>query len=339
MTAPPRDPEPKTWQLHPQVQALLEQARASGAPPLHLLSPQDARASYKDRARLTQPDPPPMAAIRDLVPAPEGPSVPIRLYRPACSDGDAPLPLLVFFHGGGFVIGDLDTHDVLCRQLANGAGCAVASVGYRLAPESPFPAAIEDCLAATAWLHDNAAALGLDAARIAVGGDSAGATLAAVVGIHARDAGLWGLRFQLLIYPVTDFGNLSGTRYRNGTGYALTDDMLAYFLRHYVRDKDKLDDWRVSPLLARELSGLPEAMIITAGFDPLHDEGLAYAQRLSQAGTKATHICFSRQIHGFITMGRVIYEANAAVTLCCAALREALMGPRSSPAAERAIRR
>lgn len=326
MTAPPRDPEPNTWQLHPQVQALLEQARASGAPPLHLLSPKDARASYKDRARLSQPDPPPMAAIRDLVPAPKGAPVPIRLYLPAGSDRDAPLPLLVFFHGGGFVIGDLDTHDVLCRQLANGAGCAVASVAYRLAPESPFPAAIEDCLAATAWLHDNAAALGLDAARIAVGGDSAGATLAAVVSIHARDAGLWGLRFQLLIYPVTDFGNVSGTRYRNGTGYALTDDILAYFLRHYVRDKDKLDDWRVSPLLARELSGLPKAMIITAGFDPLHDEGLAYAQRLSQAGTKATHICFSRQIHGFITMGRVIDEANAAVALCSAALRQALVG-------------
>jgi acetyl esterase len=311
--------------LHPQAKALLALIEQAGLPPTHTLSPGDARHYYRERRSYTQPAPCDVASVSELqADGPAGP-IPIRLFRPLGSEADAALPLLVYFHGGGWVIGDLDTHDTLCRELANGAGCAVASVDYRLGPEHRFPAAVDDCIAATRWLRRHARALLLDATRVAVGGDSAGGNLAAVVAIAARDAGDPPIAFQLLIYPATDMRRGAPSHTTNGQGYLLTSDTIAYFCAHYMGQASE-SDWRASPLLRDDLSGLPPALLLTAGYDPLRDEGLAYAQRLSEAGNRCTQICFERQIHGFITMGRVIDEANDAVAICALQLRAALRG-------------
>jgi acetyl esterase len=232
--------------------------------------------------------------------------------------------VLVYFHGGGWVIGDLDTHDTLCRELANGAGCAVVAVDYRMGPEHRFPAAVDDCIAATRWVREQATELGVDATRMAVGGDSAGGNLATVVAIALRDAGDLPLRLQLLIYPATDQRRGWPSHTANGQGYLLTADTMDYFHDHYIVDKTMDLDWRASPLLHPDLSKLPPALVLTAGYDPLRDEALQYSHRLTLAGNRCTHINFERQIHGFITMGRVIDEANAAVQICAAALRRAL---------------
>jgi acetyl esterase len=310
--------------LHPQARALLDFIEARGIPPTHTLSPADARAFYRDRRTATQPEAPQVAEVREL--KAEGPhgTIPVRLYRPLGSTADAALPVLVYFHGGGWVIGDLDTHDVLCRSLANGAGCAVASIDYRMGPEHRFPAAVDDVLAATRWVHREAASLGLDAGRLAVGGDSAGGNLAAVAAIAARDAGDLPIVFQLLIYPATDQRRGHPSHEANGQGYLLTRDTMAYFHDHYIDDLRHDLDWRASPLLHGDLSGLPPALVLTAGYDPLRDEGMAYAEALTAAGSRAAYVCFERQIHGFITMGKVLDEADTAIALCCAELRRAL---------------
>lgn len=310
--------------LHPQARALLDLIAERGVPPTHTLSPQEARAVYRDRRGFTQPAPPPVASVQSLqAEGPLGP-IPLRLYRPLGTMADQVLPALVYYHGGGWVIGDLDTHDTLCRELANGSGCAVVSVDYRLAPEHRFPAAVDDAIAAARWVRREAAALKLDAQRIAVGGDSAGGNLAAVVAIAARDAGEPPFAWQLLIYPATDQHRTAPSHASNGQGYLLTRDTMDYFTGHYIPDARLYADWRASPLLHPDLSRLPPALVLTAGYDPLRDEGLAYAQKLSEAGTRATHLSFERQIHGFILMGKVLAEANDAVRLCAAALRDAL---------------
>lgn len=313
--------------LHPQARALLDLMEARGVPPTHTLTPAEARKMYLERRFYTQSAPPEVAEVRDL--AAEGPhgKIPLRLYRPLGSKPGAALPALVYFHGGGWVIGDLDTHDVLCRELANGTGCAVIAVDYRLAPEHHFPCAVDDCLAATAWVSRNAASLSIDAARLAVGGDSAGGNLAAVVAQLARDGGERGvppIAFQLLIYPATDQRLGQASHQTNGEGYLLTSDSIAYYMNHYIRDPAAKLDPRASPLLRDDLSRLPPALVLTAGYDPLRDEGLQYAQRLSEAGNRCTYVCFERQIHGFIPMGKVLDEANSAVALCAAELRRAL---------------
>ena len=222
------------------------------------------------------------------------------------------------------MIGDLDTHDALCRELANAAGCAVVAVDYRMGPEHRFPAAVDDVLAATRWVRAQAGTLKLDATRLAVGGDSAGGNLAAVVALAARDAGDLPIAFQLLIYPATDMRRGHASHTTNGDGYVLTRDTLAYFHDHYITDPAHDLDWRASPLLHTDLSGLPPALVITAGYDPLRDEGLDYARALTEAGNRASCVCFERQIHGFITMGRVLDEAHTAVALCAAELRRVL---------------
>jgi acetyl esterase len=310
--------------LHPRAKVLLQLIEERGIPPTHTQTPAAARQFYRERRYLTQPEAPAVALVQDLVATVAHGSIALRLYRPAGSALDTLLPALVYFHGGGWVIGDLDTHDVLCRELANGSGCCVVSVDYRLGPEHRFPAAVDDCIAATTWTQRNAAALGIDATRLAVGGDSAGGNLAAVVAIAVRDAGEVALDYQLLIYPATDMRRGAASHKSNAQGFLLTADTLAYFHEHYLADQSRDTDWRASPLLHEDLGKLPPALVLTAGYDPLRDEGLAYAQRLSDAGNRATHICFERQIHGFITMGRVIDEANAAVAICAAELRRAL---------------
>ena len=311
--------------LHPRAKSLLDLIDKGTVPATHTLTPSEARAFYLERRALTQPAMPDVALVRELIAELPHSGVPLRLYRPLGSDAAALLPVLVYFHGGGWTMGDLDTHDVLCRELANGSGCAVVSIDYRLGPEHRVPAAGVDCFGATRWVSDHAASLGLDAQRLVVGGDSAGGNLAAVVAIAARDAARLPVRFQLLIYPATDMRRGAPSHETNGQGYLLTRDTLAYFHDHYIDDVAHDLDWRASPLLHTDLRKLPPALVITAGYDPLRDEGLAYSQRLSEAGNRATHICFERQIHGFITMGRVIDEANEAVAICAGAVRRALL--------------
>jgi len=309
--------------LHPQTRALLDYIEQRGVPATHTLTPADARALYRDRRSFTQPAPPPVALVRDLqADGPHG-AIPLRLYRPLGSSASDTLPVLVYFHGGGWVIGDLDTHDTLCRELANGAGCAVVAVDYRMAPEQRFPAAVDDCIAATRWVHAQAGELKLDASRVAVGGDSAGGNLAAVVSIAARESGDLPIAYQLLIYPATDQHRTTPSHTSNGQGYLLTTDTMNYFTGHYIPDASQYDDWRASPLLHPDLSRLPPALVLTAGYDPLRDEGAAYAERLTAAGNRATYVCFEREIHGFILMGKVLDEANTAVALCAAELKRA----------------
>ena len=210
------------------------------------------------------------------------------------------------------------------RQLCAAAGIAVVAVDYRLAAEHRFPAAVDDCIEATRWVRSQAAALQLDAGRIAVGGDSAGGNLAAVVCLALRDAGEPVPVFQLLIYPATDMRAQAPSHSVNGQGYLLTSDTVAYYRGHYI-DEPAWSDWRASPLLAADLGGLPPALVLTAGFDPLRDEGRQYADALSAAGNRVQYVCFERQIHGFITMSKVLDEARTAVALCAAVLKESLV--------------
>ena len=311
--------------LDPQARALLDLMIERGVPPTHTLTVADARRFYLERRFFTQPDAPAVGRVSSLQADGAAGPILLRLYEPVRADGLAgACPVLVYFHGGGLVIGDLDTHDVLCRQLCVASGVAVLSVDYRLGPEQPFPAAFDDCLAATRWLWREAAALGLDADRLAIGGDSAGGNLAAAVAIALRDGGDPAPAFQLLIYPATDMRALAPSHGNNGQGYLLTADTIAWFRGHYIEDPADWTDWRASPLLASDLRGLPPALVLTAGYDPLRDEGLQYADALSAAGNQAQYVCFERQIHGFIPMGRVLGEAQTAIDLCAAALRRAL---------------
>ena len=315
--------------LHPDARALLDLIEERKLPAMHTLTPADARAFYRDRRFFTQPPPPDVGAVLDT--RCEGPhgAIALRIYRPlgagATPANKATLPALVYYHGGGWTIGDLDTHDVLCRELCNGSGAVVVAVDYRMAPEHRFPAAVDDCVAATAWVHAQANELGVDRARLAVGGDSAGGNLAAVVAIAARDGGTLPIAYQLLIYPATDMRRGHPSHTANGSGYLLTTETITYYHDHYIADAAHDLDWRASPLLHPDLSRLPPALVLTAGFDPLRDEGLEYANRLVAAGNRATYVCFDRQIHGFITMGKVIDEANTAVTLCAGELARALV--------------
>jgi acetyl esterase len=317
-------PVPSGPALDPQARALLDLMIERQVPAVHTLAPDEARRLYRERRHFTQPDPPPVGEVRALnVPGPAG-DIPCRLYAPQAR-GAGLLPVLLYFHGGGWVIGDLDTHDVLCRQLCEGAGVAVLSVDYRLAPEHRFPAAVDDCAAVVPWLRDHGAGHGLDASRHALGGDSAGGNLAAVVALMARDAGWPAARLQLLLYPATDMRAVAPSHATRAQGYLLTADSLAYYRGHYTPDPATWSDWRASPLLASDLGRLPPALVLTAGFDPLCDEGRQYADALSAAGNRVQYVGFERQIHGFVPMSRVLDEALTAVDLCNAALRRALI--------------
>jgi acetyl esterase len=315
--------------LHPDARALLDLIAERGLPAMHTLTPVDARAFYRDRRGFTQPAAPAVGNVVDTrCDGPHG-AIALRVYRPIAAGAtttqdSALLPVLVYYHGGGWTIGDLDTHDVLCRELCNGSGAVVVAVDYRMGPEHRFPAAVDDCLAATYWVHRQAAELGVDAGRLAVGGDSAGGNLAAVVAILARDAGDLPIAYQLLIYPATDMRRGHPSHTSNGRDYLLTTETIDYYHDHYIADPAHDLDWRASPLLHTDLSRLPPALVLTAGFDPLRDEGLEYANRLVAAGNRATYVCFERQIHGFITMGKVIDEAHAAVALCAGELARVL---------------
>ena len=295
-----------------QMQAVMERLARSALPPYHSMSADEARRLYKESRALLSPAVPEVDAVRALAASgPAGP-IPLRMYRGMGTAAGTPLPLLVYFHGGGWTIGDLDTHDIVCRTLANRARCAVIAVDYRMGPEHRFPAAVEDSLAATLWAAEHAFMLGIDATRIAVGGDSAGGNLAAVVAITLRDAGGLAPVFQALVYPATDQRLDTASHERYGEGYLLTRKAILWFRDNYLSPGD-YDDWRASPLRAADFARLPPAHIITAGYDPLLDEGRAYSDRLVAAGVPVLYECFDGMAHGFLTMGGVIAAAHHAL--------------------------
>ena len=298
--------------VDPQIQMLLD--RGSGVPATHTLPVAEARRLYEARIAVMAPP----AAVAEVaerrIDGPDGPLA-LRLYAP---HGKGPFPLLVFFHGSGFVLCSLDTHDGMCRNLAAGIGCIVASVDYRLAPEHKFPAGPNDCLAATRWLATHAVELGADPSRIMVAGDSAGGNMAAACAIAARDAGL-KLAGQLLAYPVTDVtGRYSDTtenarypsRQENASGYFLSRAVMAWFAQHYIGEAQG-DDWRVSPLRAKNLADVAPAIVCTAFFDPLRDEGQAYVDALEAAGVATKRHHGLGLIHGYFGMGEASALAKA----------------------------
>ncbi len=309
--------------LDPQAQALMQLMIEKGVPPVNTQTPVEARLAYRSRRSFTQPDAPEVLKVEDQVITYNGINIPVRIYHPHAAQSQKHLPCLVYLHGGGWTIGDLDTHDVLCRSLCLQADVVVVSVDYRMGPEHKFPAAYEDTVAAFNWTVQHAKELGIDAKRIAIGGDSAGGNLSAAACIGLREKTVQPA-FQLLIYPATIMWADTASFHANGFGYMLTKDSMAYYTENYLRNRDDAKDWRASPQLAESHAELPPAFVMTAGFDPLRDEGLMYADALSKAGVSSQYICFERQIHGFITMGRVMQEANTAVSLCAQVLRTAL---------------
>ena len=303
--------------LDQQARRVLDQLAALGLPPNHTVSPQQARINMNSRPQSAGPE---VARVEDrAIPGP-GPDVPVRIYTP---DGRGPFPVLVWFHGGGWVVGDLDTADGTARRLTAQTGCVVVSVDYRLAPEARFPAAAEDCYAVTQWVATNAAGIDADPGRIAVGGDSSGGNLAAVVSLMARDRGVSPPVFQLLVYPVIARDFDTGSYRQNGEGYGITRDSMKWYWDLYLtEDADASNPYAV-PLLANDLSGLPPALVITAEFDPLCDEGEAYAQCLQEAGVAVTYSRYDGMIHGFFGMPAFIDRGRIAVGEASAALKAA----------------
>src|SRR5262245_28206747 len=292
--------------LDPQAQQVLEQIAALGLPPNHLVSPSQARVNMKSRPRAAGPA---VAKVEDrLIPGP-GVDIPVRIYAPA---GSGPFPVLVWFHGGGWVVGDLDTTDPTARHLTVGANCLVISVDYRLAPETKFPGPVDDCYAATVWAAQQAPRLNGDPSRIAVGGDSAGGNLAAAVALMNRDRGGLSLAFQLLVYPVTarDF-ELPSYR-QNAEGYGLTLDGMRWYWDLYLQQPADAANPYAVPLMAQNLKGLPPALVITAEYDPLCDEGEADATRLQAAGVSTTCRRYDGMIHGFFGMTAVLDKGKQA---------------------------
>lgn len=313
--------------LDPEAKALLDAVKAANRPEYADLGAAGARKLYKDTRGAVTPPAPEVSELDNIAaPGPHGP-IPLRYYRPAGVDKKELLPAVVFYHGGGWVIGDLDTHDVACRTLANEARCAVVSVDYRMGPEHKFPCAVDDAYTALQWVAEEAKRLRIDPAQIAVGGDSAGGNLAAVVCIAAREkikageSGVPKIVYQLLIYPATDMHMNTDSHKRFGEGHLLTRPAMDWFQDQYLNGPQDRDDWRASPLRAKSLAGLPPAYVVVAGHDPLRDEGEAYAMALKAAGVPVAFREFPGQIHGFVVMGKAIPQANQALAEMGVALK------------------
>jgi acetyl esterase len=305
-------------QIHPQARAVIEYLSGLGTPSIDQVPAAEARRQYRETRAALRPPAPNLRHVHDL----HAGGVPVRLYRPT----ERILPAFVFFHGGGWVVGDLDTHDVVCRQIAEQAHAVVVAVDYRLAPEHPFPAAVDDAWNATAWIAAHAVELGIDASRIAVGGDSAGGGLAAVVALLARDSRTLRLSSQVLIYPVTDLRAESPSYSEYADGYFLTRAGMRWYIAQYAPAVEAIHDWRASPLLAPWVHGVAPALIIGAELDPLVDEGAAYARRLQGARVPVEYHLLDGMIHGYLTMGGKIDAANHTVALTAAHLRKTFSG-------------
>jgi acetyl esterase len=318
--------------LNEQIAGLVQSmGQAGDAPPMDQQTPEEARAGYRALAAMFGPSPSVDEVTDRVIPGPAG-DIPVRIYSP---EGDGPHAVLLFFHGGGWVIGDLDTHDRECRVLCNDAGVVVVAVDYRLAPEHPFPAGHDDCLAALRWLHANAGTLGGDPSRMAVAGDSAGGNLAAYIALAARDEGIV-LRLQVLIYPATDLrghdpawtGERYGSLEENREGPFLTLDSIRYFSNHLTGGKGigaMASDWRLSPMLAEIHPNLAPAYIATCEFDPIRDEGNAYAAKLTEAGISVQHKEWKGHPHVLFQLSPVIDDGKALLAECASALRDALV--------------
>jgi acetyl esterase len=309
--------------LTPAMAGLLERIQRAQRVPFHAMTPDQARATYAKAAEVLEPPRPVLPWVQDLhIPAADGTPLPARLYGPVEPAHAGHLPVLLYLHGGGFCIGGLDTHDNLCRQLAARSGGAVLALDYRLAPEHPFPTAVDDAWAALRWLaSEQARRLGLDSGRIAVGGDSAGGTLAAVSAIHARDIGL-PLALQLLITPGTTAHADTASHRLFANGFLLDAANIAWFFDHYIPYHHR-HDWRFAPLEAPDLDGVAPACVILAECDPLVDEGIAYADRLRLAGVTVDLEVYRGVVHDFIKMGRALKEAGAAQQRAAEALKAA----------------
>ncbi|MGH7907472.1 MAG: alpha/beta hydrolase [Candidatus Binataceae bacterium] len=309
--------------LDPEMKAILEQIAAAKPPPLSSLSPAEARAAFNRlRSFFTRGEVEAVARCADReVPGPAG-RIPIRAYTPR---GGSPCGAMMFFHGGGWVLGDLDSHDNVCRALANAASAVIISVDYRLAPEHKFPAAPEDCYAAAKWCADNAKMLGFPTGHLAVGGDSAGGNLAAVVALMARDRGGPSLRYQMIIYPAFDPTLAAASQKEfDQEGFVLSRADMDWFWKHYLASPEDGRNVYADPMQAKDLSKLPPALVVIAGFDPLRDEGLAYADKLTDAGVNTVLRRYNGLTHGFFNMGTLIREAGRAVTQAGESLRTAL---------------
>jgi acetyl esterase len=284
----------------------------AGRPAYETLTAPEAREFYLQARVVSNPEPPELEKVEPLsIPAPHG-AIPARIYTPKTARRKSGLaPCLVFFHGGGWVIGNLETHDVVCRKLADEGELIVISVDYRLAPEHQFPAAVDDAITATKWIAANAIKLDIDPSRLMVGGDSAGGNLAAVVALAARDGNGPEIAGQVLIYPATDFSRKHPSHREVETSILLTHSVIGWFMNNYMGSAD-INDWRASPARAKTLAGLPPAYVLTAGADPLRDEGDEYAKRLKEAGVDVTYRHFGGQFHGFFTMGKLLQQANVA---------------------------
>jgi len=306
--------------LDPQARIILDQIAAQGGMELHQLSVPDARLAF-EKLRLPIPGEPVAHVENRTIPGPAG-AVPVRVYR--ATDAATPAPALVYFHGGGWVIGDLESHDNFCRALANRTQAVVVSVDYRLAPEHRYPAAAEDCYAATCFVAERGAEIGADGARIAVAGDSAGGNLAAAVALMARDRSGPALRHQVLIYPVADHDFDTASYRDNATGYLLSREGMQWFWSHYVPNAAQRNEAYAAPLRAEKLALLPPATVITAEYDPLRDEGEAYAVRLRDAGVATVATRYDGQIHGFVSLFEVFDQGRTATEQIAEALRAAL---------------
>jgi acetyl esterase len=309
--------------LHPQAQALREHRSRSGAPPLYTLTPAVARAADLADIQAAAGAPEPVAVVEERrIPGPGGPLA-LRLYRPELNG--TPMPALLYLFGGGWTLGSLDTSDAICRRLANSVGCVVASVGYRLAPEHPFPAAVQDCGTALRWLAAQAEGLGIDPRRLAVGGDSAGGNLAAAVTLLAREQGGPALRHQLLVYPNTDHRAATASLQDNDDPHLFNRRSVAWYWDHYLAAAADGDNPLASPLRADDLSGLPSATVITAEYDPLRDEGEQYAEALEKAGVPVLSRRYEGMPHGFFAMTGVLDAAGEAQAFAAEQLREAFL--------------
>jgi acetyl esterase len=287
---------------------LMEKAVQEGRPKLHTLPYAVGRQAVDKMSEDSEADPMPVGEVGDGAFAGPGGDIRFRRYRPIGAAA-GPLATLIYYHGGGFVIGNIETHDSTCRRLANKSRCQVISIDYRLSPEHPFPASTDDGVAAFRHIRDNAASFGADPTRLAVGGDSAGGAIAAVVCQAIRDAGdSQGPAFQMLIYPATDSSKESASRVAFAEGYFLTKELIEWFWKAYCPPGTDQSDLRLSPLLAKDLKGLPPAFVLTAGYDPLRDEGRAYADRLIDAGIKTTYVNYPGTIHGFFSLTRFLSQ-------------------------------